>query len=150
MEETTMRKMVLSFLAFGALAVPAYAQAPQHGEKTGYIATTYTAEVLPGQMDKFKQLVPAIIAATAKEPGTLIYEWNMRADGKTFDVVELYQSSDAMIAHVNHVVPEFGKTLGEVQKTTSFVIYGSPSEAAKKAIAGFNPTYNTPIDGFTR
>jgi hypothetical protein len=79
-----------------------------------------------------------------------MYEWNMRADGKTFDVVELYQSSDAMIAHVNHVVAEFGKALGEVQKTTSFTIYGTPNEAAKKAIAGFNPTYTTPIDGFTR
>jgi quinol monooxygenase YgiN len=145
-----MRKMVLSVLAFGALAVPAYAQAPQHGEKAGYIATTYTAEVLPGQMDKFKQVAAEAIAAVAKEPGTLMYEWNMRADGKTFDVVELYQSSDAMIAHVNHVVAEHGKALGEVQKTVSFTIYGAPNEAAKKAIAGFNPTYTTPIDGFTR
>ena len=145
-----MRKMTLSSLAFAALALPAYAQAPQQGEKTGYIATTYTAEVLPGQMDKFRQLTTEIVAATAKEPGTLIYEWNLRADGKTFDVVELYQSSDAMIAHVNHVVPEFGKALGEVQKTTRFMIYGTPNEAAKTAIAGFNPTYNTPIDGFIR
>jgi quinol monooxygenase YgiN len=145
-----MHKIALSFTALGALTMPAYAQAPQHGEKTGYIATTYTAEVLPGQMDKFKQLAAGIIAATAKEPGTLIYEWNMRADGKTFDVVELYQSSDALIAHVNHVVPEFGKALGETQKTTGFVIFGAPNEAAKKAIAGFNPTYTTPIDGFIR
>jgi hypothetical protein len=85
-----MRKMVLSVLAFSALAVPAFAQAPQHGEKAGYIATTYTAEVLPGQMDKFKKVAAEVIAAVAKEPGTLMYEWNMRADGKTFDVVELY------------------------------------------------------------
>jgi quinol monooxygenase YgiN len=145
-----MRKMVLTLLAFGALAVPAYAQVPQKGEKTGYIAATYTGEVLPGQMDKFKQLATAVIAATGQEPGTLMYEWNMRADGKTFDVVEVYQSSDALIAHVNHVVPEFGKTLGEVQKTVSFAIYGTPNEAAKKVIAGFNPIYMTPIDGFTR
>src|SRR5277367_4589094 len=145
-----MRKTVYSVLALGALAIPAYAQAPQHGEKAGYIATTYTGEVLPGQTDKFKQVAAEVIAAVAKEPGTLMYEWNMRADGKTFDVVELYQNSDAMIAHVNHVVAEFGKALGEVQKTTSFTIYGTPNEAAKKAIAGFNPTYTTPIDGFTR
>jgi quinol monooxygenase YgiN len=145
-----MRKMLLSVLASGALAVSANAQAPQHGEKAGYIATTYTGEILPGQTDKFKQVAAEFITATAKEPGTLMYEWNMLADGKTFVVVELYQSSDAMIAHVNHVVPEFGKDLGEVQKTVSFIVYGTPSEAAKKAIAGFNPTYTTPIDGFTR
>jgi quinol monooxygenase YgiN len=145
-----MRKMILAVLAFGALAVPADAQAPQHGEKAGYIATTYTGEILPGQTDKFKQVAAKFIAATAEEPGTLMYEWNLRADGKTFDVVELYQNSDAMIAHVNHVVPKLGKDLGEVQKTVSFTIYGTPSEAAKKTIAGFNPTYTTPIDGFTR
>jgi hypothetical protein len=84
-----MHKKILLFFAFGALAVPAYAQMPQHGEKTGYIATTYTAEVLPGQMDKFKEVAKAVIAAAAQEPGTLMYEWNMRADGKTFDGVEL-------------------------------------------------------------
>ena len=63
-----MRKMVLSGLAFGALAIPAYAQAPQHGEKAGYIATTYTGEVLPGQTDKFKQVAAEVVAAVARNP----------------------------------------------------------------------------------
>lgn len=145
-----MRKTLLSLFVVGALAVPAYAQAPQQGEKSGYIATNYTAEVLPGQMENFKKLVKEIVAAAAEEPGTLMYEWNMHADGKTFTVVELYKSSDAMVAHINHVVPKFGKALGEVQKTVSFMVFGNPDQAAKKAIAGFNPAFTTPIDGFTR
>ncbi len=135
-----MRKMVVSVLALGALAVPAYAQAPQHGEKAGYIATVYAGEVLPGQTDKFKQVAAEVIAAVAKEPGTLMYEWNMRADGKSFDVVEVYQNSEAMIAHVNHVVPEFGKALGEVDKRRpASPSTAPPTRRRKRPSPGSNP-----------
>jgi quinol monooxygenase YgiN len=145
-----MRNLLFSALALGALAGPAAAQPPQHGLKSGYIAFTYTGEVLPGQMDNFKQVAAKVIAAVAQEPGTLMYEWCLRPDQKTFDAVELYQNSDAVIAHVKHVLPEFGKDLGQVQKELSFVVYGSPNEEAKQALAGLNPVYETPIEGFTR
>jgi len=45
-----MRNPLLSLLALGTLAIPADAQSPQHGLKTGYIAFNYTAEVLPGHV----------------------------------------------------------------------------------------------------
>jgi quinol monooxygenase YgiN len=147
----TMRNLLLSFLALGALAIPANAQPPQHGLKTGYIAFTYTGEILPGQMDNFKQVAAKVIAAVAaQEPGTLMYEWSLRADQKTFDAVELYQSSDAVIAHIKHVGSEFGKDLGQVQKELSLVVYGTPNDQAKQALAGLNPVYETPIEGFVR
>jgi quinol monooxygenase YgiN len=147
-----MWKLLVSLLVIGAVSVPAGAQAPapQHGLKTGYIAFTYTGEVLPGQMDNFKQLAAKVIAATAQEPGTLMYEWSFRPDQKTFDVVELYQNSAAVVAHVKHVISEFGKELGQVQKQVQFVVYGSPDGQAKQALADFNPVYETHIDGFTR
>ena len=146
-----MRNQLLSLLALGTLAIPADAQPPQHGLKTGYIAFNYTAEVLPGQMDNFKQVAAKVIAAVAeKEPGTMMYEWSLRPDQKTFDAVELYQNSDAVIAHIKHVGSEFGKDLGQVQKEVSLIVYGSPNEAAKQALAGLNPVYETPIDGFIR
>jgi quinol monooxygenase YgiN len=147
-----MRKWVLYLLALAAVAVSAKAQAPapQHGLKTGNIAFTYTGEVLPGQMDNFRQVAARVIAAVAQEPGTLMYEWSLRPDQKTFDAVELYQNSDAAIAHVKHVLSEFGKDLGQVQKEIGLVVYGSPNEQAKQALAGLNPVYETPIDGFIR
>jgi hypothetical protein len=43
-------------------------------------------------MDKFKQVAAKVIAAVAQEPGTLMYEWTLRPDGKTFDVTELYKT----------------------------------------------------------
>jgi len=147
-----MRNLLLSLLAIGAVSLPANAQAPapQHGLKTGNIVFVYTGEVLPGQMDNFKQVATKVIAAVAQEPGTLMYEWSLRPDGKTFEAVELYQNSDAAVAHVKHVVSEFGKDLGQVQKELGLAVYGSPDAQAKQVLAPLNPVYTTPIDGFVR
>lgn len=147
-----MWKSPLSLLAITAVSFPAGAQTPtpQHGLKTGNIVFVYTGEVLPGQMDSFKRVAAKVIAAVAQEPGTLMYEWSLRTDQKTFDAVELYQNSDAAVAHVKHVVSEFGKDLGEVQKEPQLVVYGSPDALAKQALAPLNPVYTTPIAGFVR
>jgi quinol monooxygenase YgiN len=40
----------------------------------------FTGEVLPGQLDNFKQLVTKVVKAVAEEPGTLIYEWSFQPD----------------------------------------------------------------------
>ena len=92
-----MRKLFISLSALVLVAFPVHAQtpAPQHGVKAGYIVLVITAEVLPGQMDNFRQLVPRLVAAVAEEPGTLVYEWNFHPDQKTYNVMEVYQNSDA-------------------------------------------------------
>lgn len=146
-----MRTPLLSLLAAAAIAVPVAAHSQtQRGLANGNIAFTYTGEVLPGQESAFKQLVQQVIAAVQQEPGTLMYEWNMRADGKTFDVLELYQDSAAVIAHVKEVGSKFGAGLGKTQKELKFVVYGTPNDEAKKAIAGLKPEFETPFAGFIR
>jgi quinol monooxygenase YgiN len=147
-----MRILVLSLLAVGAIALPAaaHAQAPQHGIHTGNIVFTYTGEVLPGQEEAFKQTVSKVVAAVAQEPGTMAYEWSMRADGKTFDVVEIYQDSNAVVTHVKDVGSKFGSELGKTQKTLRLAVYGNPDAEAKKAIEGLHPEYETPFAGFIR
>ncbi len=55
-----------------------------------------------------------------------------------------------MVAHVKHVLSEFGKELGQVQKEVQFMVYGSPDAQAKQVLAELNPVYATPIEGFTR
>jgi quinol monooxygenase YgiN len=142
----------LSLLALCALAVPAVARAepPKHGIHTGNIAFTYTGEILPGQEEAFRQVVAKVVAAVEREPGTMAYEWSMRADGKTFDVVEIYQDSDAVVAHMKDVGPRFGNDLGKTQKAVRFVVYGKPDAAAKQAIEGLHPEYETPLTGFIR
>ena len=147
-----MRIQVLSLFAVGAIILPAAAQtpSPQHGIHTGNIAFTYTGEVLPGQEEAFKQIVPKLVAAVAQEPGTMAYEWSMRADEKTFDVVEIYQDSNAVVAHIKDVVAKFGGELGKTQKAVKFIVYGNPDAEARKAIEGLHPEYETPFAGFIR
>ena len=38
------------------------------------------------QMDKFKPLIPKLVAATEKESGALQFEFNIGADQKTVDI----------------------------------------------------------------
>lgn len=147
-----MRTLFLPLLAAGsiALAATAQTQAPQHGIRTGNIIFTYTGEVLPGQEEAFKQVVRKVVAAVEQEPGTMGYEWSMRADGKTFDVVEIYRDSNAVVAHVKDVGSKFGGDLGKTQKTLRLVVYGTPDAEAKQAIEGLHPEYETPFAGFIR
>jgi quinol monooxygenase YgiN len=145
-----MRKLLVSLLVIGAVSLSARAQAQLHGLNTGYVAAAYTGEVLPGQLDNFKQVAAKVVAAVAQEPGTLMYEWTLRPDGKTFDVVEVYQSSDAFVAHVKHVLSTLGKDLGQVQKAVQLVVYGSPEAPLKEVLAQFKPVYQAPIAGFIR
>ena len=147
-----MRKLLFSLIALAPLALPADAQeapAPQHGLKAGYIATTYTGEVLPGQMDNFRQLVTRMVAAVAEEPGTLVYEWSFHPDQKTYNLMEVYQNSDALAAHFKHTA-DFLKELGQVRKITNAIVFGSPDAQVKEALARLDPVYTSHIDGFMR
>jgi len=146
------RKLLISLSALVLVVFPVRAQtpAPQHGLKAGSIALVVTGEVLPGQMDNFRQLVPRLVAAVAEEPGTLVYEWSFHPDQKTYNVMEVYQSSDALAAHLKHLSAGFFKELGQVRKTTSGIVFGSPDAQVKEALTRLDPVYTSPIDGFIR
>ena len=100
-----MRNLLISLSALILVTLPVHAQtaapAPQHGLKAGSIALVVTGEVLPGQMDNFRQLVPRLVATVAEEPGTLVYEFSLQPDQKTYNVIEVYQNSEAMVAQEN-------------------------------------------------
>jgi quinol monooxygenase YgiN len=148
-----MQKLLISLSALVLVAFSARAQtpAPQHGLKAGYIALVVTGEVLPGQMDNFRQLVPKLVAAVAEEPGTLVYEWSFHPDQKTYNVMEVYQNSDALAAHLKHLTStDFLKELGQVRKTTNGIVFGSPDAQAKELLARLDPVYTSHIDGFMR
>jgi len=149
-----MRKLLFSLSALVLVAFPVRAQtpapAPQHGLKAGSIALVVTGEVLPGQMDNFRKLVPRLVAAVAEEPGTLAYEWSFQPDEKTYNVMEVYQNSDALAAHLKHVGAEFLKELGQVRKTTKAIVFGLPDAQVEEALARLDPMYTSPIDGFIR
>jgi quinol monooxygenase YgiN len=122
---------------------------PAVGSSEVYWVVTLT--VLPENMDKFKQVVAGLVAATKQEPGTLEYEYTVGSDGTTVDIVERYVDSDAAIHHVvDNFSAHFSKDFLALAKPTRLVVYGTPNDKAKEILAGFNPMYMTPFDGFTR
>jgi quinol monooxygenase YgiN len=147
-----MRRLLFSPIALVLAAFPADAQTPgpQHGFKAGYVATMSTGEVLPEQMDYFKQLIKRVVAAVAEEPGTLVYEFSVQPDGKTVDLLEIYQNSEAFVAHIKHVRAEFGQEVGQVRKPGKIVVFGSPDAQLKELLASRNPVYESYLDGFMR
>ena len=118
-----MQKLLLPLSALVLLAFPVHAQtpapAPQHSLKAGSVALVVTGEVLPGQMDNFRKLVTRLVAAVAEEPGTLAYEWSFQPDQKTYNVMEVYQNSDALAAHIKYMSGGFLNELAQVRKTTT-------------------------------
>jgi quinol monooxygenase YgiN len=102
------------------------------------------------QMDKFKHLIPTLVAATAKEPGALQFEFNIGDDQKTVDIFERYADSKAALFHQSESFGPHAEEFFTVAKLTRWVIYGTPSDEFKKANADFHPIYTKPLDGFVR
>jgi len=102
------------------------------------------------QMDKFKPLIPKLVAATKKEPGALQFEFNIGDDQKTVDIFERYSDSRAALFHQTASFAPFSQEFFAVAKLTRWVIYGTLSDEFKKANADFHPIYMPSFDGFVR
>ena len=71
---------LFSLIALALAVFPANAQTPdpQRGFKAGYVATLSSGEVLPEQMESFRERTKRVLAAMAeKEPGTLMFEFSV-------------------------------------------------------------------------
>jgi quinol monooxygenase YgiN len=121
---------------------------PSVGSDQVYWVITFTVD----QMDKFKQIVKKLVAATEKEPGTLAFEYSVGNDQKTVDLYERYTNAHAAVVHVTeNFGPNFSKEYLALAKPERFVVYtAAPTDELKKTLADFHPIYMTPFDGFTR
>jgi quinol monooxygenase YgiN len=121
---------------------------PSVGSDQVYWVITFTVD----QMDKFKQIVKKLVAATEKEPGTLAFEYSVGNDQKTVDLYERYTNAHAAVVHVTeNFGPNVSKEYLALAKPERFVVYtAAPTDELKKTLADFHPIYMTPFDGFTR
>jgi quinol monooxygenase YgiN len=107
--------------------------------------------VKPGQGENFKALVQDMAKATqANEPGVLIYEWNLAADGTTCQIYERYKDSAAILTHLENFGKNFAGRFFDVVAPTKFYVYGTPNEEAKKGLAVLGPVYFKQVGGFRR
>jgi quinol monooxygenase YgiN len=143
-------RLLLSVAALAALTLEAQAQNAVSSAQSPQIYWIYSATVKPGRLDDFKQLVAEAVANTTKEPHTLVYQYSLSPDQKSVDIVERYVDSADVVAHVNGFKAKFGKRFVEDVTGIRFTVYGPVSAEAKEVLAGFNPIYMSPIDGFVR
>jgi quinol monooxygenase YgiN len=106
--------------------------------------------VKDGQLDTFKELMEEMVDGTSSEPQTLNYEWHISDDETTVHIYEKYADSDAMIAHVQGFMAKWSARFLDCVDVTRFVVYGSPSAAARELLDNFGGTYLAPWGGFSR
>jgi quinol monooxygenase YgiN len=146
-----MANFLFSLIALVFAVFPADAQTtgPQRGLKAGYVATLSSGEVLPEQMENFKERTKRVLAAVAEEPGTLMFEFSVQPDGKTVDLLEIYRNAEAFVAHVKHMRDAFGQE-PQLRKPGKIIVFGSPNAEMKEILARRDPVYESYIDGFMR
>lgn len=106
--------------------------------------------VRDGQLAAFRALMHEMVEATKAEPGTLVYEWFLAADGKTCHINEHFADTAAHKAHGDNFGARFAARFMPCVEVVGTTVYGNPSDAARERLAGLDPVYLPAIGGFRR
>jgi quinol monooxygenase YgiN len=107
--------------------------------------------VNPGRFEDLKNLMTQMVEATQRnEAGALNYEWAVSEDRQVCDIYERYQDSAAVMRHLEWFSANCAARFMEMVKPTQFVVYGTPRQQVKDALAAFSPVYMAPFGGFSR
>jgi len=125
--------------------------AADHYKAGSNVFWTFGVAIKDGKLGALKDLIKEMAdASQAKEPETLIYEWTVSDDKKAAEVHERYADSDAALRHLASFNANFADRLMALVEPTGMTVYGSPSAALKKELAGAKPVYRAVIGGFAR
>lgn len=107
------------------------------------------------KLEEFKKFAQELANAVNKtEPGTKSYRWYLSdKDNKKCIVSELYESSDAALAHLNGKAVEdiLVPKIFSIAKITRFESYGNPSKELEEELAKLSSNnYHSLRIGFTR
>lgn len=103
------------------------------------------------QGENFNALMNDMVEATkANEPGTMIYEWFVSADGKQCHTSERFVDSAAVMTHLGSFGANFAERFLAILEPTRLVVYGNPSDEARAALAGFGAAHMEQAGGFSR
>jgi quinol monooxygenase YgiN len=116
----------------------------------GSVSWLLEVKVKPGEIGAFKTLIEEMVDTTRREPGTLAYEFSVNDDDTTVHVHERYADSAATLEHVKIFGENFAERFVSACQPQSFIVYGTPSQDVKDALAGFAPVFMSPLSGFAR
>jgi quinol monooxygenase YgiN len=115
------------------------------------VSWVFRVSLREGRVEDLKDLVQEMSAANkAGEPETLAFEWTISEDQKTAEVRERYANSEAALRHLASFNQNFADRLMALVEPAGMTVYGNPSPALKKELAGSEPVYMHGIGGFAR
>ena len=106
--------------------------------------------IKPNQVAVVRALIPEMVDATRNEPGALVYEWALSDDETVLHSYDRYADSEAVLAHLSTFGETFAERLLAAADPTRFVVYGTPTDAAREALDTFGALYMEPFAGFAR
>lgn len=100
--------------------------------------------VAAADLPEFKKILSVAIERTAKEAGTLQYDWFSNAEGTQWVMRETYANSDAQLAHIENC----GDLIGEFVRLGGGLvgdIFGTPTPKLMETLDPFSPNYFKPF-----
>jgi quinol monooxygenase YgiN len=118
----------------------------EHGHEVAWLLEL---TVNPDQFDTVWALLEEMVASTRAEPGALGYAWFVGEANRTVALYERYADSAAVLTHLATFGERFAPRFLAAMTPTRLTVFGDPSEEARQALAGLNPTYLGFLGGFT-
>ena len=85
-------------------------------------------KIREGKLEGFKrQAAVCISRVKEKDPGTLQYDWFLNSDKTECEILEAYESSEAILAHIANLRERLGILFEQYATDHSVVLYGDPS-----------------------
>jgi quinol monooxygenase YgiN len=105
-----------------------------------------------GKREEYKRLVQDMSRAVeTNEPGTLHYQFYLNRDETKCIVNEIYENSEAALAHINGVASQtILPKIHNVSRISRLDVYGKPSKELQKVLADVVSQTYIPFAGFSR
>ncbi|MEI4470992.1 putative quinol monooxygenase [Frigidibacter sp. MR17.24] len=117
----------------------------------GIIEWVLEMRIRPGATGTYPALIAEMAEATqANEPGALVYEYFLTADGTGITVVERYVDSDAALVHLDTFGKRFAERFLAVFEPVRLTVYGPASEALRAALVPLGAAHLERVEGFSR
>jgi quinol monooxygenase YgiN len=103
-----------------------------------------------GKLAAFEGVAQEMIAGSAKEVGTLAYDWYYSSDRTRCRLIERYTDANAVVAHLTGPVLDLVPKLLKAAGLTSFEVYGDPGPKGAEILAGYGADVFSLGRGLTR
>ncbi len=114
------------------------------------VSWLYEVLVKPGQVGSFTTLMAELVDSARAESGTFLYEWSLSDDESVAHIREGYADSASTLSHLARFRETFAERFRAAVEPTGLVVYGSPSNEVKDALAALRPAYMSAFAGFAR